>query len=217
MNDFSTDYLTGNVTCNICQCSFYPNIKSDLDFHTRYHKFFINSVHVNKLLSDNVIIESDSFKLLVVTSDSTMAQRNRAERIARRVHSGTSYDILSFYAIPFDRKSVQLAFIGVISQHAISFLVMREISKSIKMSWIELSRDNPFSKEIPTNHEKRWCLDMIWTLDKYRGHGYAKLTIEHAMRYLSKPICEMAWLQPFTENGKLLAKSVTPNEIFIPD
>jgi hypothetical protein len=217
MNNYSTDYLTGNVTCNNCQCSFYPNIKSDLDFHARYHKFFINSVHTNNLLSDNVIFVSDSFKLLVVTSDSTMAQRNRAERIARRVHAGTFYDILSFYATPFDNKIVQLAFIGVISQQAISFLVMREINKSIKISWDEFSQDNPFLIEIPAILEKRWCLDMIWTLDKYRGHGYAKLTIEQALKYFNKPICEIAWLQPFTENGKLLAKSLTPNEIFIPD
>ena len=217
MKTIIEEKYSGMSYCQVCHKSFISDDPKAINNHKKIHKIFLNGIIANELISDEVIFDDGNFRIIVILPESVMNQRNRAERIARRVHSGTHYDQLSFYAVPIDRKTIQFSFIGVVKQHAISFLVMREITKSIKIIWDEHSLDNPFSKEIQANHEKRWCLDMIWTLNKYRGHGYAKLTIEQALKYLCKPIYEMAWLQPFTENGKLLAKSMSPNEIFIPD
>ena len=217
MKNISKDNYDGISTCQICHKWFISDDIEAINNHKKLHKIFLKGVIANKLQSDDEIFDDQNFRLIVISPDSSMAQRNRAQRIAKRAHDGTHYDFLSFHAKQQSKKNVQLVFVGIIDQHAITFLVMREINKSMKMSWVELSQDNPFSKEIPTNHEKRWCLDMIWTLDKFRGNGYAKLTIEQALKYLCKPICEIAWLQPFTEKGILLAKSITQNEIYIPE
>jgi GNAT superfamily N-acetyltransferase len=63
----------------------------------------------------------------------------------------------------------------------------------------------------------RSCVIVIWVDAELRRQGVARQLADAAARRARVTASGLAWAEPFTDSGYLLAKSITPNGLWIAD
>lgn len=58
---------------------------------------------------------------------------------------------------------------------------------------------------------------MVWVAPKRRRRGVARQLVGAAARDCGVTASALAWAEPFTDSGYLLARSIAPNGIWITD
>ncbi len=200
-------------TCKTCHYNFVPALAKDIISHRKYHDRFVHGVRANTLESDNVIFNSGNFRVILVSPESTLPQRKRAETIALRAKRDTHFDFASYHSDETKEKDSPLVFIGIIKNRAIAMLVFRKAKRTAKVTW-ELYESEDRGN-IPLLPDVCWKIAMIWTLEKERRKGFAKQLVSIASKYVGTSVSEIAWSTPFTEFGYPLAKSISPNEVVL--
>jgi GNAT superfamily N-acetyltransferase len=63
----------------------------------------------------------------------------------------------------------------------------------------------------------RPCVMIIWVDEHLRRHGVARQLVAAAARYAHVTPADLAWSEPFTDCGYLLAQSINPDGLWITD
>jgi hypothetical protein len=63
----------------------------------------------------------------------------------------------------------------------------------------------------------RPCILVAWVDTPLRRHGIARRLVIAAAQYADVPPTGQGWAEPFTDNGYLLAQSMTPDGLWITD
>ena len=58
---------------------------------------------------------------------------------------------------------------------------------------------------------------IVWVDAQLRRHGVARQLVNAAARHVSVPPSGLAWAEPFTDRGYLLAQSIAPDGFQIAD
>ena len=57
----------------------------------------------------------------------------------------------------------------------------------------------------------RPCVMVVWVDAELRRHGVARQLVNAAARHVRVPASGLAWAEPFTDSGRLLARSIVPD------
>jgi GNAT superfamily N-acetyltransferase len=63
----------------------------------------------------------------------------------------------------------------------------------------------------------RPCIMVVWVAAQLRRHGVARQLVDAAARHAGVTTSGLAWAEPFTDSGYLLAQSITPDGLPIAD
>ena len=63
----------------------------------------------------------------------------------------------------------------------------------------------------------RPCVLVVWVDVELRRHGVARELVEAAARHAGVAVSGLAWAEPFTDSGYLLARSIVPDGFWIAD
>jgi hypothetical protein len=63
----------------------------------------------------------------------------------------------------------------------------------------------------------RPCIMIVWVDVQLRRHGAAQQLVQAAARHAGVTPSGLAWAEPFTDSGYLLAQSITPDGLWIAD
>lgn len=63
----------------------------------------------------------------------------------------------------------------------------------------------------------RPCVMIVWVPPQLRRHGVGRQLVDAAVRHAGVPPSGLAWAEPFTDRGYLLAKSIAPDRLQIAD
>jgi GNAT superfamily N-acetyltransferase len=63
----------------------------------------------------------------------------------------------------------------------------------------------------------RPCVMVVWVDVRLRRHGVARQLVAAAARYAHVTPAGLAWSEPFTDSGYLLAQSINPDGLWIAD
>jgi GNAT superfamily N-acetyltransferase len=58
---------------------------------------------------------------------------------------------------------------------------------------------------------------IVWVAVELRGRGVARQLVNAAARHAGVTPSSLAWAEPFTDSGYLLAQSITPDGLWITD
>lgn len=203
-----------DITCPYYNCLFSPTSHNEVLAHKRYHRFFINGVIIDPRSDDNIIYEDKKNKILVVSPKSSTTQRKRAERVAKRAKIGTEYDFLSYYSDDTAKENSPLVFISVVERYAAAFLVLRTATDTMTITWDEYL-SNSIKQYQAISREERWCIGMIWVINRLRHKGYAKQILEASSYFTCTPLSEYSWSVPISKLGIPLAQTISPNTIML--
>ena len=207
---------TVDFFCDVCRFFYIVEdyeVSEQKKLHRKYHDEFVNGVKTTVQKNDNVIFELNDFRVVLVSPNSSTTQRKRAERVAFRSKKDTHFDFAPYHADDTKHKDYPLAFIGIIKNRAISFLVLRKAKATAKVTWEYYNQED--RENIPLSPDERWGVSMIWVLENKRRMGNASKLVKIASDYVGNSISEMAWFTPFTEFGSPLAKHLAPHEIIL--
>jgi GNAT superfamily N-acetyltransferase len=63
----------------------------------------------------------------------------------------------------------------------------------------------------------RPCIMVVWVTPQLRRHGIGRQLVNAAVRHANVTPSGLAWAEPFTDRGYLLAQSITPDGLWIAD
>lgn len=63
----------------------------------------------------------------------------------------------------------------------------------------------------------RPCVMVVWVYAEMRRHGVARRLVDAATRRVEVAASSLAWAEPFTDSGYLLARSIVPEGLWIAD
>ena len=74
-----------------------------------------------------------------------------------------------------------------------------------------------YRKAVAAERVSRPCVLVVWVAMGRRRAGVARRLVGAAARHCEITASELAWAEPFTDNGYLLARSMSPNGMWIAD
>lgn len=182
--------------------------------HRQRHDAMINGVRTPPLKSDQFIVADGGFSVSLVTPRSYLAQRIRAEKVARLGKREMGYDFSAFTRFdPNDQYDAHV-FLGHKAGRAIGLLVLRSRPVVRHFTWID------GSKRIDTGERefapsRRWTVDFVWLHPSHRRQGLAIQLLNTAAAYMCIDVQQFAWTTPFSEAGEQLARRLSPQSFFV--
>ncbi len=202
------------MKCPVCELSYVPEYPPDAARHKREHDEFVNGVAARPMKDDLILVDDSTLYITLVAPTSSLNQRRRVERVARRANWETHYD----FGIYGATESCNLEF----NTHA---LVGSRMGRAVSLMLIERREHVWSAKWEPEggigdvieigNSEPRWTVAFVWTLAKCRRQGLARKMITEASKFTGVPESELGWYTPFTDSGRALAKRVCPDRFLI--
>jgi len=201
------------MTCPVCGLGYVPEYPPDAARHKREHDLFVNGVPARPLRDDRIVFQDPTLRITLVSPFSSLIQRRRVERIARRANWETQYDFPLYGATEANAEFNTHALIGHRNDRAVALLLIERRSRVWVSKW---ANNDDFDE--PTRIESdgpRWTIGFAWVLGRYRRQGLAHRMITEASKFARVPVNELGWYTPFTDAGKALARRVCPDYFFI--
>ncbi|NGZ96947.1 MAG: hypothetical protein CV089_12640 [Nitrospira sp. WS110] len=203
--------------CAKCRLGYSPEVPADRRLHRKIHDEAVFGVPGTIRRMDKVIW-SDAFRKITVVRHRTasLAERNRAERVAQWARQDTDFDFAAYHAR--DSDDGRDAHVSLLHEadRIVGFLVMERRDFTRKLTWSEW--DDPTAKgpySEMTRGAEMWSIGMIWVHVKHRRQGLATLLISQAMKSLGTEMEEVGWYTPFTESSQALARKLCPTDFFV--
>lgn len=201
------------TTCRVCGFMYVSGYDRDMREHRKRHDRFVHGIKAPPLKTDRILHDENGLRITVVTPESPLVQRQRAERVAFRAKRDTPFDFASYHAKEPEEIEYPCVLLATRAERAIGYLVLRRYAYFCETTWKEYT--NPNRKGLPTLDGERWSVGMVWVLAGNRSQGLATRLLEHAVRFVGIPLSALAWSTPFTEYGERLARRHFPEQIAI--
>jgi hypothetical protein len=176
--------------------------------HEKYHDIVVNGLSTPPLTSDCVVWSHDNERITVISQSSPSEQRDLAEEVAKFARKNARYGA----EVLFGEMEVRV-FLLHKEDRVVGLLLMDKRDHVYKASWDELAGGKQ-AKEMQ-NHPPIWAVCLVWVLEQYRRHHFAKTMLNQAMIYLGCSLDDIGWYTPFTNLGKAFVRSCCPNEFYI--
>jgi GNAT superfamily N-acetyltransferase len=191
--------------CPICGLGYVPGYLPDAARHRREHDEFVHGVSAKPLRDECIIFQDSTLRITVVSPFSSLIQRRRVERIARRANRETQYDFGLYGATEAGNRELDThALVGHRNDRAIALLFIQRGTRVWVAKW---ASNGDFDE--PTWIESdgpRWTIGFVWVLGRYRRQGLAQQMITEAAKFARLPVNALGWYTPFTDAGKALAR-----------
>jgi GNAT superfamily N-acetyltransferase len=162
---------------------------------------------------DMVISRFGERRLVGVTATSPIAQRRRAERVARFVADSGGFGV-SFYAVHPSDTTLRHAFVLIEGQRAVGYALFEVVGYTRATTWAELDALTP-GQSLPLLPVKQWALGPIWVAPEQRRQGIASWLIQTASASIGVALDELAWAGPFSDGGERLARRLCAEQIIV--
>ncbi|MEU6661780.1 GNAT family N-acetyltransferase [Streptomyces sp. NPDC046821] len=149
--------------------------------------------------------------LAVVTTQSPIAWRRLAHRVARMPQKEDHYDFNSWSHLgePEVTPDNMRAYLLQANGHVIGYLSAHDTSEH---RWWDLLEE---SQEHDEDNTLRPRIDLIWVADVYRRQGVGATLLEALAEDFGCQIADVSWSTPVSSPGLRLARRVSPEGIWI--
>jgi GNAT superfamily N-acetyltransferase len=162
---------------------------------------------------DTVVARVGERRLVAVTARAPIAQRRRAERVARFVAVSGGFGV-SFHAVHPPDLSQRHAFVLIEGQWAVGYALFEVVPYTLATTWVKLDALTP-GQSLRLLPPQRWALGPIWVAPEKRRQGIASWLIHTASTYVAVALHDLAWASPFSESGERLARRLYPEHIIV--
>jgi GNAT superfamily N-acetyltransferase len=155
----------------------------------------------------------DDAVIMVITSRAAPGWRSLAHEVATAVQSG----VHSFPRAqrPAGRDEAEDDRATFLYRHAGSVAGYLCLASRIVTGYRDPSAG--FRRATDTERVIRPCVMVVWVDVRLRRHGVARQLVAAAARYADVKPADLAWSEPFTDSGYLLAQSIAPGGLWIAD
>ena len=200
------------VKCPDCRFGYISDIPDNVSSHKKYHDRIVNGLLAQRVKSDKVIWEQESFWITVVNYASPVSQKKRAHKAALVAHHDTPFDSAPYHANePLDKRNVHV-FLLHYRNRIVGFLIAEKSSNVWKCTWEQYENRNPL--KLP-EHPPIWSVGLIWVHKPHRRKGLARQLVLEATSFLGTNIQSVGWHTRFTELGKAMVRRLNPNYFYI--
>ena len=160
---------------------------------------------------ERIVARWDDVEVLLVTADSSEAERTIAAAIARRAMHDTPFHEPAYLATDSsDTRVLICRSHGV----AIGLTVLRRHPRWAWWSWDDWDAERrPSTGVAPL---PAWTVETIWVHHTAQSRGFAHRLLEAASREVDQPITSFAWRRPFTPSGEAFVRRLCPEGFWIP-
>lgn len=162
---------------------------------------------------DTVIARVGARRLVVVTARAPLAQRRRAEGVARAIAASGVFGI-SFHAVHPPDITRRHTFVLIERQRAVGYVLFERVPHSRATTWVELDALTP-GQSLPLLPMQRWALGPIWVAPEKRRRGIGSWLAHTGSAYVGVALHELAWAGPFSKAGERLARRLYPDHIIV--
>jgi hypothetical protein len=155
----------------------------------------------------------DDAVIMVVTSRAAPGWRSLAHQAAGAAQpGGHSFPLRGQLAVRGEAEDSRAAFLY---RHADRVAGYRCLASKIVTGYRDPS--SGFRPATDTERVIRPCVMVMWVDVQLRRHGVARQLVVAAARYANVRPAGLAWGEPFTDSGYLLAQSIVPDGLWIAD
>lgn len=201
------------MKCPVCGMGYVPDIPDNVREHRKYHDRVVKGLPARSAKSDRIVWTQGDLRITVVNQLSPLAQRCRAEKIARLANRETHYDFGIYHANKLLNERNVHVFLLYSKNRAIGLLVARRCEHIWRAHWSEI--DAGGKPEKLTDQPPMWSINMVWVLQRHRGARLGRTLVDVAVAHLGETLKTIGWYTPFTESGKALARRCCPEVIYI--
>lgn len=180
--------------------------------HRRYHDCVVNGVPARPLKTDYLIWQEDDRRITLIRARSAIAQRKRAEKVARfaNVEAHYSYGIYSANEPPEGRDYHN--FLYHANKRIVGFIMLEKRQEIWRCRWRD---DADYDCQRLDRHEAMWSIVFMWVLKSHRRQGMATRLLREALVYLSVPYTKVGYYTPFTDDGQEFVHRLNPAEFYV--
>ncbi|MDX2122751.1 MAG: hypothetical protein SF070_17035 [Gemmatimonadota bacterium] len=150
-------------------------------------------------------------EVLLVTNASPEAERQLAERLARRAMRDTPFHSPAFTTEDTGDTRIFIAREGGMG---IGLAVLRARPRWAWWSWDDWDAERrPATGVAPMTS---WTVETIWTHPSVQGRGLAKRLLDVASDLVDQPITSFGWHRPFTPSGEAFVRRWCPEGFWVP-
>ena len=204
-NGFDSD------ACKICGLSYVRESPEDQRNHRSYHRRF--TLRWTRAKKEPIAGIDGELRVIVVAPGAPLWLSKRAENTAFTAHADTNFDSAAYHATDPHWELGTHAFIGVIDQDVVAFLVLERRSHVVRVTWVEWDSKTPEGWD--TEDAAQWTICFAWTAKTFRARGIARRTIQIVASWASCQVQELAWYTPFTASGERLVRKLCPQFFLI--
>lgn len=148
--------------------------------------------------------------IALVTTQSKVLWRRLAEDAARIPKRENHYDLSSWSATyatedPDHRRVYLLRF----RDWVVGYLVAADLSEHRRLGWGTGGMDPA------TDLTLRPSIELIWVAAVHRRRGLGRKLVEHLAEDVGCTLDELSWSVPFSEHGRGMARSISPDGVWI--
>lgn len=192
--------------------NYVPDLPEDEKTHKAYHDKIVNGLYAPLTKSDKVVWDKDDYRITVVNYRSPLVQKKRAEKVGRGANKDTPFDFSPYHSSEYlDERNVHI-FLLYGGNRAIGFLKVELMDCVRRFTWEEYK--NATDREL-SEGKPIWSIGLVWIHCKHRGRGLGSQLVQVAASYLDVETQSIGWQTPFTDDGKMLVKSICPESFFI--
>lgn len=160
---------------------------------------------------EQLLTTSGGVEVLLVTNASPEADRQLAERLARRAMRDTPFHTPAFTTE--DTADTRI-FIAREGGMGIGLAVLRPRPRWAWWSWDDWDAERrPATGVAPMTS---WTVETIWVHSTGHGRGLAKQLLDAASDLVDQPITSFGWHRPFTPSGEAFVRRWCPEGFWVP-
>lgn len=194
------------TTCNVCGMTYYKNIISDKQTHTKYHNTFINgipwpykTVILNELTINNIKVK---FSVIEKTNLSYPSQIKRIRQVLDMVN--TELNASPGSKAWEDCTGGAKAFFAIINERIIGLVTTETVQEG---KWMILSTQNIVPDRVKP---LKLGISRIWIAPQWRrlgiGFELLKVILDNSIYGVKLDKLDIGFSQPSTSGGLLLKK-----------
>lgn len=160
---------------------------------------------------ERLLATSGGVEVLLVTNASPEADRQLAERLARRAMRDTPFHTPAFTTEDTGDTRIFIAREGGVG---IGLAVLRPRPRWAWWSWDDWDAERrPATGVAPMTS---WTVETIWVHSTGQGRGLAKQLLDAASDLVDQPITSFGWHRPFTPSGEAFVRRWCPEGFWVP-
>ncbi|NTU59689.1 MAG: hypothetical protein HGA98_01370 [Deltaproteobacteria bacterium] len=201
--------------CDVCRLRYDLKSPESVARHLRVHDALVNGFRYGAARSDRIVWAEGGLRIALVTGDSPVPQRRRAVSAFRVASREMGYSG-SGYAKREPEEDEAHAFLLYRAGRMIGLFLLARRERWMEGAWND-EEPNGVAEVSGWRADRRergetplWSLDFMWIARKYRRQGYGRIVIGAAARTLGTTPEGLAWLPPFTPNGKAFIRHIQP-------